>query len=176
MIKKTKKPKFHRQNSQVKKRQGTRWRKPRGIDSKQRKGDKSRGAKPTIGYRQPKKIRGKHPSGYEEILIKNINQLNKVNKETQAVRISATVGAKKKQEIIKKANELKIKVLNPRINKKKKIIKKKKKETSKEKKEEAKKTTSKKQETKESKETKKEEKKKETKEQKQGKDTKKEKN
>lgn len=126
MIKKREKPKFHRQNSQVKKRQGTRWRKPRGMDSKQREGYKSRGAKPTVGYRQPKQVRGKHPSGYEDILITNLTDLNTIKKETQAIRISSTIGAKKKKQIIKKAQEKQIKILNPKINKKKKENKRKK--------------------------------------------------
>ena len=151
MIKKTKKPRFHRQNSQVKKRSGNRWRKPRGMDSKQREGFKSRGTKPTVGYRQPKKIRGKHPSGYEEILIKNTKQLEGINKEKQAIKISSTVGAKKKTEIIKKAEEKKIKILNPKINKKKKIAKKKTKKAEEKKKEETKKTEPKKETIKEQK-------------------------
>ncbi len=133
MIKKLKKPKFHRQNSQVKKRQGTRWRKPKGIDSKQREGHKSRGAKPTTGYRQPKKIRGLHPSGYEEILITNLKQIEQINPEKQAIRISSSIGAKKKQEIVKKVQEKKIKILNPKINKKKTKTADKKEETEKKK-------------------------------------------
>ena len=145
MIKKNKKPKFHRQNSQVKKRAGTRWRKPRGVDSKQRKGYKSRGAKPTTGYQQPKKTRGKHPSGYEDVLVTNLAELNGIKKEAQAIRISSKIGAKKKEQIVKKAQEKQIKILNPKINRKKKTIKKKEetkeknKETKQEKKEQAKK-------------------------------------
>ena len=103
---KRKKPKFQRQNAQVKKRSGTRWRKPRGMDSKQREGYKSRGHKPAPGFGQPKEDKGKHPSGYYEILVKNLSQLNDIDVKKYAIRISSTVGIKKKMEIVLQKNLL----------------------------------------------------------------------
>jgi len=87
------------------------WRKPRGIDIVFKKED---GLVPGTGYMTPKKIRFVHPSGYKEKLVRNMNELVAMEKEkaTVAVKISRTIGKKKKIEILKKADELKIVVLN----------------------------------------------------------------
>ncbi len=87
------------------------WRKPRGIDIVFKKED---GLVPGTGYMTPKKIRFVHPSGYKEKLVRNMNELIAMEKEkgTTAVKISRTIGKKKKKEILKKADELKIVVLN----------------------------------------------------------------
>ncbi len=87
------------------------WRKPRGIDIVFKKED---GLVPGTGYMTPKKIRFVHPSGYKERLVRNMNELVAMEKEkaTVAVKISRTIGKKKKIEILKKADELKIVILN----------------------------------------------------------------
>jgi len=87
------------------------WRKPRGIDIVFKKED---GLVPGTGYMTPKKIRFIHPSGYKEKLVRNMNELVAMEKEkgNTAVKISRTIGKKKKTEILKKADELKIVVLN----------------------------------------------------------------
>lgn len=110
---KKKKLKFIRQGGKNLKRLGKKWRKPRGSQSKLRKYKKSRGFMPHPGYGSPKNLKGLHPSGLEDILIFNKNELEKLNSEKQACRIASSVGKKKKIEIMKKAEELKIKVLNP---------------------------------------------------------------
>ena len=43
----------------------------------------------------------------------NVKEWEKINPEKEAVKIASTVGKKKRQEIVKKAGEMKIKVLNP---------------------------------------------------------------
>jgi large subunit ribosomal protein L32e len=50
-----------------------------------------------------------------EVLIHNFKELEKINPEKEAVKIASTVGKKKRQEIVKKAEELKVKVLNPQL-------------------------------------------------------------
>jgi large subunit ribosomal protein L32e len=67
----------------------------------------------SIGYSSPRAVRGLHPSGLEEVLIYRPEDLAEVNPERQAVRIAHTVGARKRAEILEKAKELKITVLNP---------------------------------------------------------------
>ena len=111
---KRKKPKFRRQESWRYKRVKENWRRPRGIDSKMRKKVKGWPPSPEAGYRSPKEIRGLHPSGYEEIRIQTVDDLNRINPETQAIRIAHTVGAKKRVEISARAEERGIHVLNPR--------------------------------------------------------------
>lgn len=112
--KKRKKPKFPRQYAHMKKKVNVKtWRKPRGMYSKQHMKIKGKGAKPTTGYGQPKKIRGLHPSGFEEVLVRNIKDLNGIDSKKQAVRIAAAVSKRKKKLIVEEAKKKKMKVLNP---------------------------------------------------------------
>lgn len=113
-MQKRSKPKFARQYAHKKKRTGGKkapWRKPRGIDSAQKKHKKSRGAHPRVGYGQPKAIRGKHPTGVTEVLVRNLKDLEAVG-EGMAARISRTVGARKRATIESAAKEKNIRVLN----------------------------------------------------------------
>ena len=89
------------------------WRKVRGIDSKTREKRKGRVAMPTSGYRKPKAARGIHPSGYIEVQVYRPSELDELNPEMHAVRIGSTVGLRKRQEILKKAETLMLRVLNP---------------------------------------------------------------
>jgi large subunit ribosomal protein L32e len=106
-----KKPKFLRQNWRSYKRlRKTRWRKPRGIHSKMRRWERGKGKLPSPGYGSP--LRYMHPSGFREILVHNVKELDKVD-EKIAVKIAHAVGKRKRQDILKKAEEKKVKVLNP---------------------------------------------------------------
>jgi large subunit ribosomal protein L32e len=84
------------------------WRKPRGEDMQQRRDD---GAVVDAGYRTPKAIRGIHPSGYREVMVFTLKDLEQI-KPFHAARLSGTIGRKKRIELIKFANEKKIPVLN----------------------------------------------------------------
>ena len=110
-----KRPSFKRQNWFRYKRLGEKWRRPRGIHSKMRRHFKYRIPVVQVGFRGPASVRGLHPSGFEEVLVHNTKEVENVNPETQAVRISSTVGDKKRELIVKKADELKIRVLNRRV-------------------------------------------------------------
>jgi large subunit ribosomal protein L32e len=90
------------------------WRRPRGRHSKMRKNLKYRPPKVRIGYRNPADIRGLHPSGYQDVLITTPQELEKMDPKTQAARIAHSVGAKKREEIEDKANNLGIRILNRR--------------------------------------------------------------
>jgi large subunit ribosomal protein L32e len=107
------KPNFYRQDYHKKKRTPKSWRRPRGGLSKQRKGLKSRGPKVAAGFRTPKSIRGLHPSGFEDVLVHNTDDLEDVDPETQAVRIASGVGGRKRATIEEAADEAGIRVLNP---------------------------------------------------------------
>ena len=109
-----KRPTFKRQNWFRYKRLGEKWRRPRGIHSKMRRHFKYRIPVAQVGFRGPASVRGLHPSGFEEVLVHNTKEVKNVNPETQAVRISSTVGDKKRELIVKKADELKIRVFNRR--------------------------------------------------------------
>jgi large subunit ribosomal protein L32e len=110
---KAKKPHFRREESWRYKRVSQIWRKPDGVDSKMRKHKKGWPKSVEIGYRGPKVARGLHPSGYVEVSVRTIDDLNKVDPETQAIRFAHTVGLKKRAEISLKASERGIHILNP---------------------------------------------------------------
>lgn len=86
------------------------WRRPKGRHSKMRKKRKSYPVSPSVGYKSPKNEAGKI-FGLTPILISNIRELEKLNKNS-AVIIARKVGARKKIEIIKKADEMNLKILN----------------------------------------------------------------
>lgn len=106
-------PKFRRQDfrkmERIKNNPG--WRKPKGRHSKVSRKKKGFPSMPEKGYRTPKTIRGLHPCWLKIVEVSNPAQLSNVDPKTEAVRVRS-VGLKKKVEIIKKAAELKIKLLN----------------------------------------------------------------
>jgi large subunit ribosomal protein L32e len=113
VIKKKKHPKFFRQNygRTDRKRIAAGWKRPRGHDNKKRAKHSFAGAEPNIGWRNARAIRGLHPSGRGEALVKNIGELGRVVHGT-AVRIAHGVGGRKRSGIVAKAKELGLKILN----------------------------------------------------------------
>jgi len=106
-------PQFNRQDHHKKKRVSTSWRKPRGDLSKQRRGIKGKGATVEAGFRTPTAVRGKHPSGFEEVRVHNTDDLDGVDGDSEAVRIASKVGARKRERIEDEAEDAGIRVLNP---------------------------------------------------------------
>jgi large subunit ribosomal protein L32e len=111
-MKNKKRPEFHRQEWFRFKRLGDSWRKPRGLHSKMRTNRGYRPNRVRVGYRGPAKVRGLHPSGFEEVLVYNPNDLDVIDPKTQAVRIGHSVGYRKRMAIVEKAEKLGIRVLN----------------------------------------------------------------
>ncbi|MGC9309891.1 MAG: eL32 family ribosomal protein [Candidatus Nanoarchaeia archaeon] len=97
-----KKPRFKRKKKQ-------KWRYPIGLHNKLRLGKIGRGKKPRIGYSNNKQDRNKI-NGLQPVRVDNIKQLDNINKE-QGI-IVGKVGKRKKQLIIKKAQEKKLNILN----------------------------------------------------------------
>ncbi len=110
---KTNKPQFNRQDHHKKKRVPTSWRRPRGQLSKQRRGIKGKGDTVQAGFRSPKAVRGRHPSGFEEVRVHNVDDLDGVDGDREAVRIASKVGGRKRERIEEQAEEQGIRVLNP---------------------------------------------------------------
>ncbi len=88
------------------------WRKPRGIHSKMRQAEKSKPAVVSPGYGSAKAIRGLHPSGYEEVYIQSVSELQKVNPKTQAARLASGIGERKRKTFAESAKKLGVKLLN----------------------------------------------------------------
>lgn len=107
-----KRPAFKRQEWFRYKMLGEKWRRPKGLHSKMKRGLKRRPPMVEIGYGGPAKTRGLHPSGFEEVLVYNVDDLKNIDPKKQAVRIGGTVGTKKRITIEDRAKELGIRVLN----------------------------------------------------------------
>lgn len=109
------KPKFRRPESWRYKRLETGWRRPKGIDSMIRKREKSQPKMPTIGYRSPAKLRDYHPSGYKEVLVHNLQEMEGLHPKIHVIRIAHRVGDRKRLAIIDRADDLGLRVLNPQL-------------------------------------------------------------
>ena len=90
------------------------WRKPHGMDNKQRRNYKYRSSLVRVGHGKVSAASGLHPSGFEEVMIHNAAELDQMDAETQAARVGATVGGRKRENIHSRADELGIRVLNRR--------------------------------------------------------------
>ncbi len=93
------------------------WRKVRGNDNDARRRVKGKIALVSPGYRKPVITRAIHPSGYVEVLVSRPADMNELNPQIHAVRIAGTVGEKKRQEILKRAEYMSLRVLNPGVSK-----------------------------------------------------------
>jgi large subunit ribosomal protein L32e len=108
-------PKFRRQEWFRFKRLGEKWRIPRGKDSKMRVRKSGKPAMPSVGYKSSKLTRGLHPSGLAEVMVNSPRDVELVNPSRQVVRIASSVGKVKREKILARAKELKIRVLNPGV-------------------------------------------------------------
>jgi large subunit ribosomal protein L32e len=106
-------PKFVRQESWRYVRIHPEWRKPKGVDNKVRRQDKGWPPLVRVGYRGPVESRGLHPSGHFEVLVHRPADLDGLVPGRDVARIGGTVGAKKREQILSRATELGIRVLNP---------------------------------------------------------------
>ncbi len=108
------KRKFRRQQFWLK-RLGEKWRRPRGSQSKLRKEVAGR-KRVKVGYGTPRALRGKVLVGNElrdVVYVRCLADLANV-KPTDVAIIASSIGKKKYLEIMRRAEELGIKVLNKR--------------------------------------------------------------
>lgn len=110
--KKRKTPHFRRQEWFRYKMLDESWRKPRGIHSKTRRNTHARPPVVSKGFGGPKVARGKHPSGFEEVMVYRPADLDGLDPKRQAVRIGHSVGYLKRMYIAIRADEMSIRILN----------------------------------------------------------------
>ena len=84
------------------------WRAPHGMDNKQRRNYKYRGSLVRIGHGKVAAARFLHPSGFREVMVHNVADLEAVDPETEAARVGATVGGRKREHIYARADELSV--------------------------------------------------------------------
>merc|ERR1711908_104941 len=90
------------------------WRKPRGIDGRVRRKFKGTTLMPSIGYGSNKKTRFRLKNGFYKFLVQSPADLEMLlmHNEKYAVEIAHNVGAKKRKEIVERADQLKLFVTN----------------------------------------------------------------
>lgn len=105
---------FNRYHSFRYKRVKTNWRHPRGIDNRVRRKFRGNIAMPNKGFKTEGCIKHLTPSGFRKVMVSNVNELEAligVN-NYYCAEIRHAVGAKKRIEIINRAAELGIHVMN----------------------------------------------------------------
>ena len=89
------------------------WRRPRGLQSKQRRHYGYRPKVVRIGYRSPARVRGLVPSGFRPIIVHTTSDLEKINARLEAAIIARTIGTRRRLVLEEAARKLGIRVLNP---------------------------------------------------------------
>jgi len=91
------------------------WRRPKGIDSAQRRKFKGNRLMPNIGYGCAKKTRHVMPDGFLKFRVFNLDDLEMLlmNNRKYSAEIASNVSSRKRRAIIDRAAQLNIKVINP---------------------------------------------------------------
>lgn len=92
------------------------WRRPRGLQSKQRRHYGYRARIVRIGYRSPARVRGLVPSGFEPVIVRTSRDLEAIDGRTQAAVIARTIGTRRRVVLEEEARKLGIRVLNPIVS------------------------------------------------------------
>ena len=89
------------------------WRRPRGLQSKQRRHYGYRTQIVSIGYRSPAAVRGLVPSGFRPIIVHTPEELEHLDARTEAAIIGRTVGTRRRLTLEETARKLGVHILNP---------------------------------------------------------------
>jgi large subunit ribosomal protein L32e len=89
------------------------WRKPRGLQSKQRRHYGYRSTVVSIGFRSPRLIRGRTSTGFRPIIVQTIDEVGRVDPAHEAAIIARTVGTQKRLVLEEVARKRGVHVLNP---------------------------------------------------------------
>ena len=93
---------------------GESWRKPKGIDGRQRRKFKGTGKQVNIGYGSDKKTRHVLPNGFYKFTVSNVKDLEMLmmNNRRYCAEIAHNVSALKRKGIVDRAEQLNIRVTN----------------------------------------------------------------
>lgn len=70
-----------------------------------------------IGYRSARSARGLHPSGLQEVTVRRPEDLDSIDPKTQIVRISSSIGERKRIAIVERVQSLQLKATNLGVKK-----------------------------------------------------------
>jgi large subunit ribosomal protein L32e len=89
------------------------WRRPRGLQSKQRRHYGYRSQVVSIGFGSPARVRGLAPSGYRPIVVHNDADIEALDPKLEAAVIARTVGTRRRLGLEETAKKRGVRVLNP---------------------------------------------------------------
>lgn len=89
------------------------WRRPRGLQSKQRRHYGYRTQIVSIGYRSPAAVRGLVPSGFRPVIVHTPEEIEHLDVRTEAAVIARTVGTRRRLTLEETARKLGVHILNP---------------------------------------------------------------
>lgn len=108
-------PKFRRQQwYEYKRLANSGWRRPRGVDSAMRRHFGYEQPVVRVGFRGPASVRGLHPSGFEEVRIEHVAQLEAIDPKRQAARVAGQLGTRTLRLVYAEADKRGIRILNRR--------------------------------------------------------------
>lgn len=112
--KKAQKPAFLRRNFMKNKRTRVtgEWRKPRGLHNKLRRRRRGVGQWVMPGYRMPKAVRGMTTEGLLPTIVETTAQLKNLKADTHILVLKASVGIKKRLEIVREALKHSFRIVN----------------------------------------------------------------
>ena len=89
------------------------WRKPRGLQSKQRRHYGYRSTIVSIGFRGPRAVRGLTPAGFRPVLVRTNADVERLDPKTDAALIARSVGTKRRLVLEETARVRGVHLLNP---------------------------------------------------------------
>ena len=106
--------KFQRHQSDRYKKVTAKWRKPKGIDNRVRRRFKGQIAMPNVGYGANKKTKHLMPNGFKKFLVSNVRDLELLlmHNRVYSAEIAHNVSARKRIEIVERAQQLDVKLTN----------------------------------------------------------------
>jgi ribosomal protein L32E len=111
-VAKARKPTYRRVQSHqfAKLNHKTKWRHPKGMGNKVRRGRRGKPSMPEVGFKSPFSVLGLDHNGLRPIIVNNVADLAKVVVGTDVVVIGATVGGRKSIDILNAAIKAGLKV------------------------------------------------------------------
>jgi large subunit ribosomal protein L32e len=89
------------------------WRRPRGQQSKQRRHYGYRSTVVSIGFRGPRLVRGRTPSGFLPVRVRTPADVERIDPAREAALIARTVGTRRRLVLEETARKRGVHVLNP---------------------------------------------------------------
>ena len=102
------------QSDRFKRLQNTSWRRPKGIDSRERRKFKGLAPMPNIGYGSAKKTRHLLPNGFLKFVVHNVKDLDLLlmHNRKYCAEIAHNVSTLNRKAIVERARQLNVKVTN----------------------------------------------------------------